>query len=161
LPDEIASLPMKAHDVLVLLFRVQHRLCALALEHVVETMRPLPVEPVPRAPAFVRGLAIIRGAPTPVVDVARLIGAAESRPGRFVTLAIGDRTAALAVDAVLGVRSIPAASIHELPPLLRDATADIVSAVGLLHAELLVVLRGARLIPEELWAALDAGRGAP
>ena len=44
-------------------------LAALPLEHVVETMRPLPVEPLGDAPRFILGLSIVRGEPIPVVDV--------------------------------------------------------------------------------------------
>jgi purine-binding chemotaxis protein CheW len=145
---------------LSLLCRVQSRLCALPLECVLETMRPLPIEPLSGAPQFVRGLAIIRGEPVPVVDTARLLGTEETRPARFVAVKAGARRVALAVDSVLGVRSIPAGSLQELPSLLGDAAADIVSAIGILDAELLLVLHSARLVPEEVWARLDAD-GAP
>lgn len=134
---------------LSLLCRVQTRLCALPLAHVVETMRPLPVEPLPGAPSFVRGLSIIRGAAVPIVDVAHLFNGEASSSGRFVTIAIVDRRAALAVDDVLGVRSIPAASLQALPPLLQNT--DVVSAIGTLDAELLVVLHAARMMPDNLW----------
>src|ERR1700733_14675484 len=96
-----------------LLFRVRARLCALPLAHVVETMRPLPVEAMAGAPRCVRGLAIIRGAPIPVVDVAELLGegsvqtdtGTRSQPAaRFVAVKVADRGIALAVDGVLGVR---------------------------------------------------------
>lgn len=140
---------------LSLVCRVQGRLCALPLEHVVETMRPQPVEHVAGAPRFVRGLALIRGAPTPVVDGASLVADAGIRGGRLVTLAVGSRCVALAVDSVLGVRAIPADSRCALPPLLSDAGADVVAAVGVLDAELLLVLHGARLLSDEDWTRLD------
>ncbi|MCI0622086.1 MAG: chemotaxis protein CheW [Acidobacteria bacterium] len=133
------------------------RLCALPLEHVVETMRPLPTKPVAGAPHFVRGLAIIRGVPTPVVDAARLFSTEESQPLRFVTVRAGDRRVAVAFDSVLGVRPIPAGSLHELPLLLRDARAELISAIGALDGELLLVLRSARLVPEDVWNGLEAG----
>jgi len=132
----------------------------LPLEYVLETMRPLPVEPLSGAPQFVQGLAIIRGAPVPVVDAARLLGAEATRPSRFVTLKADERRVALAVDSVLGVRSIPDGSLQALPPLLRDAGAEIVSKIGMLDAELLLVLRSVRFVTEDLWAKLSAD-GAP
>lgn len=140
---------------LMLLCRVQTRRCAIPLEHAVETMRPLPVEPVADAPHFIRGLAVIRGAPIPVVDAARLLGAPETRPARFVTLVTGERQVALAVDDVLGIRPISASSLQELPPLLQEAAADAVAAIGTLDADLLLVLRSARLVPEALWQAME------
>lgn len=153
-------LPRDPHTV-SLLCRVGTRLCALPLDHVVETMRPLPVEAMADAPGFVLGLSIIRGAPVPVVDGAALVGAGTSQPTRFVTVTTNDRQVALAVDAVLGVRALPADSLLDLPPLLRDADPDVVSAIGVLDAELLLVLRRGRLVPESVWAAVDSGGSSP
>ena len=144
---------------LSLICRVQTRLCALPLEHVVETLRPLPVEPVAGAPPFVLGLAVIRGAPLPVVDSARLLGADDARAGRFVTVNAGNRRVALAVDCVLGVRAVAPESLHALPPLLHQADTDVIAAIGLLDAELLLVLRSARLLPDQ--AVLPATEGPP
>jgi purine-binding chemotaxis protein CheW len=54
---------------------VKGRLCAVPLTHVIEIMRPLPVEPISDVPLFVQGVSIIRGIPTPVVDLGALLGA--------------------------------------------------------------------------------------
>ena len=133
------------------------RACAVPLAHVVETMRPLPIEAVPGMPSFVRGLAVVRGAPVPVVDLADAMGASEtSAPTRFVLLKLGSRRAVLAVSAVVGVRDLDAASLEQLPPLLRGAGTDLVEAIGMLDAELLVVLHATRILPEETWERLDA-----
>ena len=140
-----------------LVCRVMTRLCALPLQHVSETMRPLPVDPVAGVPLPVRGVAIIRGAPVPVVDLACVLAGTESHPTRFVTINVGARRVALAVDAVIGVRTIPIEALSELPPLLGDADTDVIAAMGTLDAQLLVVLRSARLIPEAVWSALAAG----
>jgi purine-binding chemotaxis protein CheW len=134
---------------LSLICRVQRRLCALPLAHVVETLRPLTVEPVPGTSPCVLGLAVIRGVPVPVVDAARLLGGGEARAGRFVTVNAGKRRIALAVDGVLGVRAVAPASLHALPPLLHEADTEVIAAIGLLDAELLLVLRSARLLPDE------------
>lgn len=141
--------------------RVQARLCALPLECVLETMRPLPLEPLPGASPFVSGLAVIRGGPVPVVDAARLFGARDSNPGRWVTLAVGGRWVALAVDAVLGVAALPGESLQALPPLLKEAGPDVVEAIGIQDAELLLLLASSRLVPNELWARLDTRGESP
>jgi purine-binding chemotaxis protein CheW len=148
--------PRRAHDgVASLVCRVATRICALPLDAVIETMRPLPVEPIAGAPAFIAGLAIIRGAPVPVVDAARLLGAGGGRPGRFVTLRVAPRTVALAVDAVLGVRALPADRLSALPPLAGAVAAEVVAAVGMLDARLLVVLEAARLVPDAVFALVE------
>jgi purine-binding chemotaxis protein CheW len=140
---------------ILLLCRVASRFIGLPIEQVVETMRPLPVERLSGAPDFVSGLSIIRGVATPVVDVGRLIAAGESRWERFVTVRTGDRTVALAVERVDGLRRLPVESFHALPTLLRGAGTEIIRTIRTLDAELLLVLDGAHLVPEHVWQ-LDA-----
>jgi purine-binding chemotaxis protein CheW len=70
-----------------------------------------------------------------------------------VTLRVAGRVVALAVNGVVGVRDLPPATVGDLPPLLRDAGTEVIAAVGRLDAELLFVLRSARL--------LSFGLGAP
>jgi purine-binding chemotaxis protein CheW len=134
--------------------------CALPLEHVIETMRPLPLEALGSAPTFVRGVAVIRGTPVPVVDVGALLGTAEGeRPARFVTLSIHGRLIALAVEGVVGVRTLPADVLGALPPLLRGVGSDAVAALGTLDSALLLTLRAARLVPDGDVEAVPPARG--
>lgn len=143
----------------VLLCKVGERLCALPLVHVVETMRPLSVEVFPGMPPAVRGLAIVRGKPTPVLDAAMLVGLpTAANEHRFVTLRIGDRRVALAVDEVIGVRSLSMAELEGLPPLLGAENAAVVTAVASLDRDLLLVLDALRVVPESTWTILDAAR---
>jgi purine-binding chemotaxis protein CheW len=125
-------------------------------------MRPLPVRPIAGVPAFVQGLAVVRGTAIPVVDAAILFGAPEgpSRPTRFITIKTGNRRIALAVDAVVDLREIPSGVLSSLPPLLRDTHLDAIAAVGTLDAELLLMLRSSRLVSEEVWAAIGTN-GTP
>jgi purine-binding chemotaxis protein CheW len=139
-----------------LVVRVQTRLCAVPLEHVVETMRPLPVESIAGMPAFVRGVSVIRGVPTPVVDLGALLGAPANAFERIVTLRLGDRQVALAVNAVLGIRDLGLSAIQELPPLLGGASTDLIEAIDTLDEQFLVVLRAGWELPDEVWRALAA-----
>ena len=130
---------------LSLICRVGTRSCALPLGCVVEIMRPLPIEALAGSPAFVRGLALIRGVPLPVVDVARLLGDPEAPCGRFVVVDTGSRRVALAFGDVLGVRALPAAMLHPLAPLLSETDAEAVETIGRLDSELLLMLGSARI----------------
>jgi purine-binding chemotaxis protein CheW len=141
-----------------LLCRIGTRVGALALRDIQETMRPLPVEPLAGAPLFVLGIAILRGSPTPVIDVERLMGSTTSTIGRFVTLKLGARTVALAVGAVLDVRSLPLQTLSQVPKLLGEASATLVLALGSLDAELLMVLEASHAVPETVWASIEAPR---
>ena len=135
-----------------LVCRSNNCLCALPLMSVVETMRPLAIEPLAAMPPFVLGVSVIRGAPVPIVDTAKLLGStAPSRPQRIVTLKIGERLVGLAVDSVLGVRAIALASLKHVPPLLHQVGDDTVSTITRLDAELLLVLKSSRIVPESVW----------
>lgn len=151
----------EADTRIALICMVQARLCALPVDRVIETVRPLPIDFVADAPYFVRGLAVVRGDPLPVVDVARLLGLEIATPGRFVIVRSGSRRIALAVGSVRGVRAIAPGALHAWPPLLQTAGSGVVEAIGLLDSELLVVLHTARLLPEDVWAQLDLQEAAP
>jgi purine-binding chemotaxis protein CheW len=140
---------------LSLICRLRTCLCSLPLESVRETLRPLPIESIVGAPEFVLGLSIIRGAPLPVVDVSQLLSGRPSTPGRFVVVKAGEQQIALAVDGVVGIRAIASDQFRNLPPLLRDAGADAVSAVGSLDAEFFMVLRASRIVPDGFLAASE------
>jgi len=149
------------NDQRSLVCRVGSRLCALPAEHVIETMRPLPVQELPGAPRSLRGVARIRGAAVPVVDLAVVLGAEDGQPTRFVTVNAGGRRVALAVDSVVGVRVLPAGSLPDLPPLLHDASTEAIAAIGTRDAELLLVLRASHLVPAGVWDALEQGGVSP
>ena len=133
--------------------RAGGRTCALPIALVIETMRPLPLNRIADAPPAVLGMAVIRGAPTVVVSVARLLAEDVPRPGRYVTVRVGARTIALAVDAVVGIRTVSRAELQPLPPLLGDAAA--IAEIAALDAELVYTLRAGQLVPEELLARID------
>jgi purine-binding chemotaxis protein CheW len=137
-----------------LVCRVGVSACALPLANVVETMRPLPIEPLPGVAPFVLGLSVIRGSAVPVVDARVLLGLEAVEPSaRYVVLSLGARRAALAVSSVVGVRRLDLTALGELPPLAGAVAADLIAAVATLDAGLLLVLRAARVVPEAAWAA--------
>ena len=139
-----------------LICRVGRVRLALPLAHVVEALRPLPVEPLASAPAFVRGVSVIRDEAVPVVDSAALLGARhDAAPRRIVVLRAGLRRVALTMDEVLGVHSFDASLRNELPALLRDAVGEVVSAIGTLDGDLLLALQASLRLPDEVWSEID------
>lgn len=128
---------------------------AVPLSDVIMTLRPLPVRPVSEAPAFVLGISVILGAPVPVLDLCALLGGEGAQHvTRFVLLTIGGRTVALAVEAVDGAIDLAGLALGELPPLLKGAPSEALSALGVLDHELLLVLNAGRLVPDDVLAAL-------
>jgi purine-binding chemotaxis protein CheW len=146
-----------AQGGLAIVARVGARLCAVPLAHARETMRMLPIEPLADAPPFVLGLAIIRGEPVPVIDLGALVGGGGAR-GRLIALRVGERSVALAVDAVVGVQPIDGATLAAAPPIAQIAHAEVIEAIGVLDAQLLLVLRASRLLSEDDWQRLARGR---
>ena len=152
--------PPGSERLTALVCRARDRLCALPVAQVVETMRPLPLQPLGAMPPFVKGLAAIRGAAVPVVDLGLLLGAAApAAPARFVTVRAGARLVALAVEEIAGVRVLAGGDLAALPPLLRDASDGAAAALGRLDAELLYVLELSRAVPDDVWRALAAAGG--
>jgi purine-binding chemotaxis protein CheW len=149
-----------ANDELSLIFRVGTRRCAVPAAAVAEVVRMLPIEPVANAPAFVMGVCVIRGETVPVVDAALLVGATSEPPTRLVVVTAGDRRVALAVVACEGLLRLGPAVLRGVPPLLREAAGDVVSALGLLDGEFLEALDTARILPDDALAAIDAGVAA-
>src|SRR5271168_960098 len=140
-----------------LIVRLESCICAVPLTYVIETMRPLPIESISGVPSFVRGISIIRGIPTPVVDLGAVLGSPSEHAGRFVTLRVGDKQVALSVNAVLGVRDLGGLlTMAALPPLLQRASQDVIETIGTLDQQVLLILREGWELPDEVWQALTA-----
>jgi len=139
--------------VMSLVFRAGSLLCALRLDEVIETMRPLAVRRLAGVPSYVRGVTIMRGVPTPVVDVARLVGGEQGEVSRFVAVRTEQGPIAFATGPVLGIRATepdPAAR-HSL--LLSDACSRLVAGIGTIDAEPILLLQSMRVLPDEVWTA--------
>jgi purine-binding chemotaxis protein CheW len=128
----------------------------MPLAHVIEIMRPLPIDPIARAPSFMLGVAIVRGHATPVIDCGAFVQE-HGLPAhtRWAAVRCGDRVAVLAFEAILGVRELPARG-DDLPPLLSGAPSELLSGLALLDRSLLLVLHGSRLVPDEVWQTFES-----
>lgn len=146
-----------------LVFRAGTLLCALRLDEVVETLRPLATRPLAGAPPWVRGIAIMRGVPVPVIDVARLLTGEPAGIGRFVAVRTERGPVALATGDVLGIRAVAAsgaATGHAALLTGGGAASRLVAGVGMIDTEPLMLLQSLRVVPDEIWAAA-AGEAVP
>lgn len=110
------------------LARIGGRSIAIPVEHVVETMRPLPIIPLPaedNISDYEIGYSRIRGEDCRVFDGSRLFAAAAVPATRFLIIRDGERRVALQVDAVLGVQALadgtPVGPVPALAAALQDA----------------------------------------
>ena len=96
---------------------------------------------------------MIRGATVVVVDLASMLGAAadEAKQTRVVTLRVGTRVVALAVESITGVREFDRSMLSEIPPLLLQAHPEVLTAMGLLDGELMLVFDGSRIVTDKNW----------
>jgi chemotaxis signal transduction protein len=116
----------------VLVATIARRAVAVPVQHVVETMRPLPTE---------SGTCMHRGESIAVIDAAALAGA-NVTPTRCVVLRAGDARVAVLVDSVAEVRRVSAQDVG--PPLIESAKlGDVAPAVASVLAQVRA-LRGPR-----------------
>jgi purine-binding chemotaxis protein CheW len=101
-------------------FRIGGEDYAVDLMRVREIIPPLPITPVPRAPASVEGVVRLRGEIVPVLDVRKRLGVpavAPSRKTRFLVVNVARRRIALVVDEVCEVLRLPRRELRPAPPL--------------------------------------------
>lgn len=153
--------PPDPEDRRILIVRAQAWTCALPLEDVEETMRPLPVTPVAGTPEFVRGVSVVRGVSAPVVSLAVLLGGSGGAGQRFVSLRLPARRLVLEVDEVVGLRRMKPHMLQAAPPLLRGASHGQLQVLGTLDGELLATLSAAHVLPEAVWVRLQAEGSRP
>lgn len=141
-----------------LVLRVGKLVCGLPLATVIEVMRCLPVVAISNLPRFVMGVSRIRANRVPVVNLRELFepGCAQATPTRLVTIRVGARVVALAVDAVIGARELDRALLEKVPPLLKSAPPNVLAAIGFLDREFLMALDGSRMLPEDILARIPA-----
>ena len=142
-----------------LVFRAAALLCAVPLSEVVETMRPLETRPLAGTPGFIRGVSVLRGVPTPVIDVGRLLTGTPAEIERYVVVHTERGPVALATGPVLGVRATDAGPVRGHPALLGGAT-RLIAGVGTLGSEPLLLLQSMRSVADDVWQAAAAA-GAP
>ena len=139
-----------------LVFRAGSLLCALRLEDVIETMRPLPIRAMAGTPAFVRGICVMRGVPAPVVDVARMLGGEQADPVRFVAVRTERGPVAFATGEVLGIRTVDAGEATTgYAALLSGAAASSPLVAGIVTSgdEPLLLLQSMRVVPDQVWVS--------
>lgn len=135
--------------------------CALAIADIIETMRPLPIEPIAGTPPYLLGLSRIRGNAVPVIDLNAIVcGEAAAIHSRFVTVRVQDRVAALAVRSVAGIVPLQTTAAETLVPLLQNTNSDVIEAISARDSDFVLVLRTAHLLSPDEWETLSRERMA-
>ncbi len=133
-------------------FRVESRLFAVEVGHVLEIKGWRPATPIPHAPRHVLGVINLRGAILAVHDLGARIGLGLTRATAahvILVLQAGGRTVGLLVDAVCDIVDVPDAAIAALPDLAsRDPLCAGVVTLGDSLIALLSLERALALGPD-------------
>jgi purine-binding chemotaxis protein CheW len=118
-----AAPPPTDERVQLCTFRIGGEDYAVDIMRVREIIHPLPVTPVPRAPAFVEGVVRLRGEVIPVLDVRKRLGLPAVAPGRktrHLIVNVARRRIGLVVDEVCEVLRLPRGEIRPAPALVGE-----------------------------------------
>jgi purine-binding chemotaxis protein CheW len=124
--------------------------CELADEHygldiakVFEIIRHQPITPVPRAPAFVKGVINLRGRIIPVVDLRGRFSMTEVEPTKETRIVVAESSSTrvgLIVDSVSEVLLLPIDSVEATPGVAAGADAEYLRGIAKLGDRLVLLL---------------------
>lgn len=121
-----------------------------------------PLTRVPGAPAFLRGVASLRGQVVPVVDLAERLGLGR-RPlapnMRVLVVQLDGQVVGMAVDDVERVAYLAEGDVQPPPPVVARVSAEFLRGVAYLQGQVVLVLDLQRVLtPDEARAAGQARR---
>jgi purine-binding chemotaxis protein CheW len=135
----------------VVVVRLDTQTYGLPIYSVGEICRMVAVTPLPEAHDLVEGVINVRGKTVPVINLSRRLEVREppyELATRLVIVNFGERSMAVPVHGVEGVREIPEEAIS-LPTNLGSQT-DLLSGVAELDAEQVLVLEPTALFTDDI-----------
>jgi purine-binding chemotaxis protein CheW len=142
----------------VLVFHLGGEEYALEIEVVREILKAPPITDVPRAPAHVLGVTMVRGQVIAVHDPRRRLGLppGEAGPGaRVVVCDAGEGPVGLLVDGVSQVLRLPPSALEPRPQGIAGIDSEFITGVGRVGERFFVLLD-----PEPLLRRAHGGGGA-
>ncbi len=110
-----------------------------------------PATPLPRTPAFMKGVINLRGAVLPIVDLGARLGLVTGEPtARHVIMVVsaGPRTVGLLVDAVSDIIDLTDDMVQPTPDVASDEVKSFVSGIFAVDGRMISVLELDRVLPE-------------
>jgi purine-binding chemotaxis protein CheW len=136
---------------------------ALEIGSVREILKAPAITEVPRAPAHVLGVIMVRGEVIAVFDPRRRLGipgAPSPRGARVLVCDAGQGPRGLLVDAVSGVVRLPASAVEARPGGVGGAAADYITGIGRDGTRFVVLLDAPALLRDAPGAPAAAAGGA-
>lgn len=156
--------PMDAALVTQLVtFFVDRHEYAIDIMRIKEIIQPLPITPVPRAPAFIEGVVELRGAILPVVDLRKrfeLAVAPPTRTTKYVVVSVEGRIVALVVDRLGDKLQVAATDVKPPPAMVENQDARYFSGVCHHAGRIIMVLDIDRILSSQEKISLQGMAGA-
>jgi purine-binding chemotaxis protein CheW len=137
------SAPAAGPELHLLTFLLDREEFGIPVTQVREVIRVSEITRVPQAPAYVRGVANLRGRILAVVELRSRVGLppAELTPrSRIVVLEVRGRVLGVLVDAVCQVTKVPQASVAPAPEEVLAADVDYLTGVARRDSRLIILL---------------------
>jgi purine-binding chemotaxis protein CheW len=141
----------------IISFRVADQEYGVEIQHVREIRGWAAATPLPRTPAYVKGVINLRGAVLPILDMAARMGFAETEPGvRHVIIVvwIHGQLVGLLVDAVCDIIPLGEAQLQATPDMVGGEAHAFVEGILSIDERMIGLIRLPALMPPgELQAA--------
>ena len=122
---------------------------ALDILEIKEIVRLQPITPVPRSPAWLRGIVTLRGLVVPIFDLRSRLGLAQIEHGpdtRIIVVYRGEELAGLIVDSITQVMRLPVESIEPPPHTIGQVEAEFLRGVARFRDRLVILLNLPRVV---------------
>jgi purine-binding chemotaxis protein CheW len=122
---------------------------ALDILEIKEIVRLHAITPVPRAPAWLKGIVTLRGIIVPIFDLRSRLGLAEIEHGaetRIIVVYRGEEFAGLIVDRITQVMRLSVASIEPPPQTIGLVEAEYLRGVARFRDQLVILLNLPRVV---------------
>ncbi|MBC6981618.1 chemotaxis protein CheW [Caulobacter sp. 17J80-11] len=111
-----------------------------------------PATPLPRSPAFMKGVINLRGAVLPIVDLGARLGLKTAEPtARHVIMVvrIGERTVGLLVDAVSDIIELTDDQVQPTPDVACDQVKTFVKGLFAVEGRMVSLIALDKVLPEQ------------
>lgn len=110
-----------------------------------------PATPLPRSPAYMKGVINLRGAVLPIVDLGARLGLETSEPtARHVIMVVkvGERTLGLLVEAVSDIINLTDDAVQPTPDIACDQVKTFVKGLFAVEGRMVSLISLDRILPE-------------
>jgi purine-binding chemotaxis protein CheW len=145
---------LSPHVAQFVAFRIDDQGYAFRIEQIQEIVILDQVTKTPQVPAYVEGVANLRGSIIPIINLRKLFGL-DPKPidadTRTIVVNVGTRTIGCTVDTVSQVVRISSDDIHSAPDTVTGHGANYISGFARVNDQLVVLLEVDELLdPEKL-----------